>query len=114
MTRLWNAIAIGALGLAAYRWLHLFEWLTSGLALEQAINARPMLLVVGPTAVRNYFVGITCAAALAALAAQRLRGLSPPFRRCAQAAMYALVAVGVLWVALVASPFVELASPFAG
>jgi hypothetical protein len=59
----------------------------------------------------SFLCFIVGAAALAAFTARRLRESSPGLARCGQTAASLLVGVSALWIALLASPLVDLASP---
>jgi hypothetical protein len=101
MTRSWQALAVGTLGVAAYQWLMLCQWIVSGarsgrleVTSEGGVYALPFI-VVG-------------SAATAALVTWRVRGSSPGFARCSRTAIYLLLGGLALLYALMASPLAVL------
>ena len=108
MKRLWQGIAIGALGVAACQWLSLGDQLVHGVVLILKTGWSAPLLTAG-TGMLTIFLVLTAVAVVAgALAARRLRQSSPAFERCARVATYGLVGGATLWLGLIASPIVDL------
>lgn len=108
MKRLWQGIAIGALGLAACQWLSIGEQLVHGMVLTLKTGWSAPVLTAG-TGMLRMFVALTAVAAGGgALAAGRLHHVSPAFERCARVATYALLGGAALWLGLIASPVIDL------
>jgi hypothetical protein len=108
MTRLWQIIAIGALGMAALQFLGLAVYAIHGIFLTYKWGYDPPILTVGTKALRVFLLFSGIGAATGALAWSRLRSLSPRFARCARIAMLSFLAGAVGCLAMIASPLVEL------
>ena len=108
MKTLWQAVAIGVLGVAACQWLSLGDQIVHGVVLIVKTGWGTPVLTAGSGMLRTFLVLSTVAAAVGTLAARRLRTTSPAFGRCARAGGYALVGGVALWIGLIASPVVDL------
>lgn len=107
MTKMWQGIAIGVLGVAACQWLSLGDQIVHGIVLTLKTGWSTPVLTVG-TGMLKIFLGFTVIAVVAgALAARRLRR-SSDFERCARVATYSLIGGAAVWVGLIASPIVDL------
>ena len=108
MKRLWQAIAIGVLGVAACQWLNLGDQIVHGVVLIFKTGWSTPVLTAGTGMLRIVLVLSVVAAAAGALAARRLRVMSPAISRCARVAAYSLVGGAALWLGLIASPIVDV------
>ena len=107
--RLWQGIAIGALGVAAFQWLSIGEQLVHAMVLTLKTGWSEPVLTAGTGMLRTFLVLSSVAAGGGAFAARRPRHISPAFEQCARAATYGLVGGAALWLGLIASPVVDLA-----
>jgi len=108
MKRLWQAIAIGVLGVAACQWLNLGDQIVHGVVLTFKTGWSTPVLTAGTGMLRIFLLLTALAAAAGALAVRRLRGASPAFERCARIGAYSLAGGAALWLGLIASPLVDL------
>jgi hypothetical protein len=108
MMKLWQAIAIAALGVAACQWLNLGDQVVHGVVLVFKMGRATPVLTAGTGMLRMFLLLTAVGAAAGALAARRLRGASPAFERCARIGAYSLVGGAALWLGLIASPIVGL------
>jgi hypothetical protein len=108
MTRLWQVVAIGVLGVAACQWLSIGDQIVHGAVLTLKTGWTTPVLTVG-TRMLGLFLVLTAVATVAgSLAFSRLRGSLPGFARCARAATYSLVGGAAIWLGLIVSPLVDL------
>ena len=108
MKKLWQVIAIGVLGVAACQWLSLGDQIVHGVVLTLKTGWSTPVLTAGSEMLRIFLVLSGSAAAAGAVAAWRLRKMSPAFGRCARVAAYSLVGGAALWLGLIASPIVDV------
>src|SRR6478735_2866252 len=108
MTRLWQMIAIGALGMAALQFLGLADYAIHGVFLTYKWGYDPPILTAGTKALQAFLLISGIGAAAGALAWSRLRPLSPRFARCARIATLSLLGGVVGCLAMIASPLVDL------
>jgi hypothetical protein len=108
MKRLWQVIAIGALGVAACQWLNLGDQLVHGIVTIFKTGWSVPVLTAGTGMLRIFLVLTAVAVAIGAVTAWRLQQSSPAFARCARVATYGLVGGAALWLGLIASPIVDL------
>ena len=108
MTRLWQIVAIGVLGVAACQWLSIGDQIVHGAVITLKTGWTTPVLTVGTRMLGAFLVFTAAAAAVGALALRRLRGSSPGFERCARVGTYSLVGGAAVWLALIASPIVDL------
>ena len=113
MTRLWKALATATLGVAAYQWLDLFQFIVGGIASAAEIGRHRLVVIDQPGRLNSFLFWIIGVAAVAAISSRHLRERSPSFARCGRMATYLLLGNAALWVGLVASPLVEHLIPFA-
>ena len=114
MTRLWKALAIATLGVAAFQWLDLFKYIVGGYAFAVATGGRfQLLMTVDPWPLRMLLLWLVGVAVVAAISSRHLHDRSPSFARCGRAATILLLGNAAIWMGLVASPLVVRVFPFA-
>jgi hypothetical protein len=111
MTRLWQALAVMTLGVAAYESLLFCQEVVADVVFAARTGLHTAFITTELRAIRDFAFTIGSVGALGGFAARRLRESSPPFARCGRAAAWTLLVVGALWIALVASPLGRIAHP---
>jgi len=108
MMKVWQAIAIGVLGVAACQWLSLGDQIVHAVILILKTGWDTPILTAGTGMLKIFLCLSAVAVFLGWLVAKRLKDASPAFARCARVATYSLVGGAGLWLLLIASPIVDL------
>ena len=108
MTRLWQVVAIGVLGVAACQWLSIGDQIVHGAVLTLKTGWTTPVLTAGTRMLEVFLVLTAIATVAGSLAFRRLRASSSGFGLCARTATYSLVGGAVVWLGLIVSPIVDL------